>query len=244
MKIWYGHWNNVNKVAKLSSFGVITKSGVWPTECAYVESVTCWMKMNESSSCMSGRSSASTLYLMLKSPTMHVGVIHINTSLWTVVASSCWMAQTPPPCPAARGTLMNVYPLGISSAIICLSLYFFSHVSIMANNIMSMPWSVTNSLMVKVLFLTDRTLMIAAKRVLFAHIWLCVEMCCTDHSGKVICTLVCWRYMSWQLLISLYLMVRLFAQQVQRLSRYVCIDSLPPWHPCRGKDIPSSLHRQ
>ena len=46
----------------------------------------------------------------------------------------------------------------------------FSHVSIMANNIMSMSWSVTNSLMVKVLFLTDRTLMIAAKRVLFAHI--------------------------------------------------------------------------
>lgn len=77
---------------------------------------------------------------------------------------------TPPLYPAAWGTLTNVYPLGISSVIIGLSLSFFSHISVMAN--MSMRGqSLIHWL---VLFLTDQPL---TERVFFDVLtWLCVEM--------------------------------------------------------------------
>ena len=135
---------------------------------------------------------------------------------------------TPGLRPAAQGTLMNLYPFGVSSAIIDLSLFFFTHISVMAN--MSMSWSVTNSLMVKVLFLTDWALSTATERVFFLMCsYDCVvwkrELSWTDHYGKVICTLACWGYMFWLLHshISLDLMVRLFTQQVQCLLKYVCV---------------------
>ena len=47
--------------------------------------------------------------------------------------SSLWITPTPPPRPEARGAFTNEYPLGVIAAIIALSEFFVSHVSVIAN---------------------------------------------------------------------------------------------------------------